>query len=98
MVKRSEFGDGLSRYELLAEGDESHHHRLICTECASVVAVEDCELAGIAEPMAAWNGFRSVTHHPEFFGVCPGVPGGDAPVKSHTGQAGSAPSICNSER
>src|ERR1700745_3747286 len=31
LIKRCEFGDGFTRYELLS--DEHHHHHLICTEC-----------------------------------------------------------------
>ena len=26
-----EFGDGVRRYELLAEGEDGHHHHLVCT-------------------------------------------------------------------
>src|SRR3974377_1590794 len=30
MVKRFDFGDGVARFELLAEGDDGHHHHLVC--------------------------------------------------------------------
>src|SRR5581483_4216137 len=42
MVKRFDLGDGVSRFELLGEGDDGHHHHLFCTRCASVVEIEEC--------------------------------------------------------
>ena len=30
MVKRFDFGDGTARFELLEEGDDGHHHHLVC--------------------------------------------------------------------
>ena len=71
VVKGFEFGDGVQRYELLAEGDDGHHHHLVCTRCASVTAIGECELREIELRLAASKGFRAVTHRLEFFGVCP---------------------------
>jgi len=71
MVKRYDFGDGVSRFELLPEGDDGHHHHLICTSCAEVVELEDCSIAELETRIAARNGFQKVTHKLEFFGVCP---------------------------
>src|SRR6266436_3971999 len=45
MVKRFEFGDGVARFELLHEGDDGHHHHLVCTRCADVIEIEDCFIA-----------------------------------------------------
>jgi Fur family ferric uptake transcriptional regulator len=71
MVKRFELGGGASRYELLAEGDDGHHHHLVCTRCAAVVEIEECFPHELQDRVAARNGFKSVTHKLEFFGVCP---------------------------
>jgi Fur family transcriptional regulator, ferric uptake regulator len=71
MVKRYDFGDGVSRFELLPEGDDGHHHHLICTSCAEVVELEDCSIAELETRIAVRNGFQKVTHKLEFFGVCP---------------------------
>ena len=71
MVKRFDFGDGAARFELVAEGDDGHHHHLICTQCAQVVEIEECFPAEIERRIATQNGFHSVTHRLEFFGVCP---------------------------
>jgi len=72
MVKRFHFGRGGARFELLEEGDDGHHHHLVCVECSQVVEIEDCFPTELEQRIARRNGFKSVTHHLEFFGVCPG--------------------------
>ena len=71
MVKRFNFGDGAARFELVEEGDDGHHHHLICTRCASVVEIEECFPAEIEQRIASDNRFQAVTHRLEFFGICP---------------------------
>ena len=70
MVKRFDLGDGIARYELLEEGDDGHHHHLVCTRCAGVVELEDCSMRELEERIAADNRFTAVTHRLEFFGIC----------------------------
>ncbi len=71
MVKRYDLGDGIARFELLAEGDDGHHHHLVCTQCSGVVELEECFIRELEEQIAARNGFKSVTHSLEFYGICP---------------------------
>ncbi|HTY88394.1 MAG TPA: Fur family transcriptional regulator [Candidatus Acidoferrum sp.] len=71
MVKRFDFGDGAARFELVGEGDDGHHHHLVCTRCAEVVEIAECFPGEIERRIAAANGFKNVTHKLEFFGVCP---------------------------
>lgn len=71
MVKRFDFGDGAARFELVGEGDDGHHHHLICTQCAEVVEIAECFPAEIENRIARANGFAAVTHRLEFFGLCP---------------------------
>jgi Fur family ferric uptake transcriptional regulator len=71
MVKRFDFGDGAARFELVGEGDDGHHHHLVCTRCAEVVEIEECFPSRIEKRIAAANGFKGVTHKLEFFGLCP---------------------------
>jgi Fur family ferric uptake transcriptional regulator len=71
MVKRFDFGDGGARFELLAEGDDGHHHHLICVRCSDVVELEECFSTDLEKRIAQRSGFTSVTHRLEFFGVCP---------------------------
>jgi len=71
IVKRFDLGDGVGRFELLEEGDDGHHHHLVCTRCAGVVELDECIIEELQCRVAAQNGFKSVTHRLEFFGVCP---------------------------
>ena len=71
MVKRFDLGDSGARFELLDEGDDGHHHHLVCTNCSEIVEVEDCFPDELQERIASRNGFKAVTHKLEFFGVCP---------------------------
>lgn len=71
MVKRFDFGDGAARFELVEEGDDGHHHHLICTQCARSVEIEECFPAEIEQRIASDNRFQAVTHRLEFFGICP---------------------------
>lgn len=70
LVLRSDFGDGVARYELRRDG-ETHHHHLVCTHCAAVVEVEGCCAGEWEQLVAARNGYKAVTHRLGFFGVCP---------------------------
>jgi Fur family ferric uptake transcriptional regulator len=71
MVKRFDFGDGAARFELVGEGDDGHHHHLVCTQCSEVVEIDDCFAETIERRVAEKNGFKAVTHKLEFFGICP---------------------------
>jgi len=71
MVKRFDFGDGTARFELVGEGNDGHHHHLICTRCTAVVEIQECFPGEIERRIAVANGFKSVTHKLEFFGLCP---------------------------
>src|SRR5678816_3374536 len=72
MVKRFDFGDGTARFELLEEGDDGHHHHLVCIRCAEIVELDECSMTELEERIATRNGFKAVTHKLEFFGLCPG--------------------------
>lgn len=72
LVRRFDFGDGRSRFELVRDEKGGHHHHLICTECALIIEVEDCFPKGLEQRVAEGNGFKQITHKLEFFGICPG--------------------------
>lgn len=71
IVQRFDFGDGVARFELVAEGEDGHHHHLICKRCSRVVELDECFLEEIERRVAVANGFRAVSHKLEFFGLCP---------------------------
>jgi Fur family ferric uptake transcriptional regulator len=70
LVRRFDFGDATARFELLPEGDDGHHHHLICTRCARIVEIEDCFPAELERALARRHGFVNITHRLEFFGLC----------------------------
>ena len=49
---------------------DTHHHHLVCTECRSSVEVDSVALERWAQRTAAENGFTSVSHVAELFGLC----------------------------
>ena len=71
IVKRFDFGDGVGRFEMIEEGEDGHHHHLICTRCSEVVEIEECFPPEFERKIALGSGFVRVTHKLEFFGVCP---------------------------
>ena len=71
MVKRYHFHDGAARFELIGEGDDGHHHHLICVDCSRVVEIEECFPEDVEKKIAKKNGFKNVMHKLEFFGICP---------------------------
>ena len=71
MIQRYYFHDGAARFELVSEGDDGHHHHLVCVNCAGVVEIEECFPEEIEKQIARKNGFKNVTHKLEFFGTCP---------------------------
>jgi Fur family transcriptional regulator, ferric uptake regulator len=72
MVKRFNLGDGAACFELLAEGDDGHHHHLVCTRCDEIVEIQECSIHRLEAEIATRSGFEAVTHQLEFFGICPG--------------------------
>src|SRR5206468_12880339 len=42
MVKRFNLGQSAARFELLGEGDDGHHHHLVCTRCSDIIELEEC--------------------------------------------------------
>lgn len=67
LVRRSDFGDGFHRYELIDE--ESHHHHVVCRICRKVERVNFCG-AETLERMVRQMGYKNVGHTLEIFGAC----------------------------
>jgi len=41
LIRKFNFGDGCSRYELTTEAHKGHHHHLICTRCGRIIDYND---------------------------------------------------------
>lgn len=66
LVSRIEFGDGVTRYEIL----HGHHHHIVCTECGITADVENCMEAKKVKELESKTGFIVSSHSLEFFGLC----------------------------
>ena len=71
IVKRFDFGEGAARFELVPEGEDGHHHHLVCTQCSDVVELDECFPVELEKNIATRSGYARVTHKLEFFGLCP---------------------------
>jgi Fur family ferric uptake transcriptional regulator len=70
LAKEHNFGDGPTRYELAAEGDDHHHDHLICLECRRIIEFHDEAIEALQEKLAARLGFEIASHKHEIYGVC----------------------------
>lgn len=67
ILKRIDFGEGKTRYELSNKGD---HHHLICTSCGHIESVEDSHMSNFEAEIKNNKGFIVKSHSLEFFGIC----------------------------
>lgn len=70
LVRRCDFGDGVSRFEY--EDKKGHHHHLVCRSCKLVTPLDSCAIPGITqmEENLKRKGFKDIKHSLEFFGLC----------------------------
>ncbi len=68
LAKEVNFGDGVSRYEVLI-GHE-HHDHLICVSCGSHVEAMDPAIEKLQEELARRNGFTLTSHQMYLYGLC----------------------------
>jgi Fur family ferric uptake transcriptional regulator len=76
MISKFDFGDGRSRYELIKDTREGHHHHLICTRCNRVIDYfdfinEELEFIKRAEEgLSKKYDFEIRSHVIQFHGIC----------------------------
>lgn len=68
VLRKIDFGDGRSRYELA--DDEGHHHHLVCTECGQIIEFEDALLHSLEAAIERKTGFKIRDHVAKFYGLC----------------------------
>lgn len=66
LVRKLEFGEGKSRYEL----NTGEHHHLICRNCGSIEDIVDCDIASLEKEIMIKKHFLVEKHALEFFGLC----------------------------
>ncbi len=84
-VQRFDLGDGVARYRILTEGDDGHHHHLVCRHCWAVVEMDQCILGELQARLARDTGFSALTHRLQFFGTCPACQLSRGARAGHTG-------------
>ncbi len=67
IVRRCEFGDGISRYEYCEAGH--HHHHVVCKKCRKTQSIDECIPESLVNRVKKL-GYEEVSHSLEFFGVC----------------------------
>lgn len=67
IIRRCEFGDGVSRFEF--EHPETHHHHIVCRLCNRVEYLALCPL-DFLDRYVTEMGYAQVDHRVSFHGVC----------------------------
>lgn len=67
ILKKIDFKEGKTRYELSNKGD---HHHLICTSCGRVESIEDSHMSDFEKEIKRKKKFLVKSHSLEFFGIC----------------------------
>lgn len=70
ILKKLDFGDGRSRYEINQTNTPHHHHHLICMGCNVVKEFEDDLMETLETVIAQKSKFTIIDHHVKFFGYC----------------------------
>lgn len=69
VLKRIDFGDGRSRYEIKDE-EKLLRHVLVCQQCGEVEEFEDDLLYSLEAAIQKKTGFRITEHAVKFYGLC----------------------------
>jgi Fur family transcriptional regulator, ferric uptake regulator len=69
LVQRVDLGDGVARYEPVADGDH-HHHHLVCGDCGKVEPFSDPSLERAIELASSRLGYAVEGHEVVLRGEC----------------------------
>lgn len=70
IIHKLNFGDGVSRYDFLAEGQDHLHHHLECIQCGSVDEIMEDLLIDIEKKVESDFKFKIMDHRLTFLGIC----------------------------
>lgn len=71
LLRKMNFGDGRSRYELTPRDvSEHHHHHLLCLSCNRIFEVEEDLLHQLEKIIEEKHQFSITNHNLHFFGYC----------------------------
>ncbi len=67
IVYQADFRRGVAYYEF--QGEDNHHHHLVCTSCGRSYELPFCPLGALEEISQEYQ-FSITSHHFEIFGLC----------------------------
>ncbi|MCD6083662.1 transcriptional repressor [Candidatus Aerophobetes bacterium] len=76
IIRKFDFGDGRSRYELTAEEEEEHHHHLVCIRCGRIINYSDFMekekkfIKDLEAELSKKYQFKINSHQIYFYGLC----------------------------
>jgi Fur family ferric uptake transcriptional regulator len=70
VLKKMDFGDGRSRYEITLDTAIHQHHHLICLKCGKVKEFADDLLEVLETDISVKENFAIVDHQLKFYGYC----------------------------
>jgi Fur family ferric uptake transcriptional regulator len=76
LVNRYDFGDGRSRYELISDEKNKHHHHLVCLNCGKIIDYDDYIdeetklFDKLEKVLSEKNNFEIKYHQVSFYGLC----------------------------
>ncbi|WP_202076809.1 Fur family transcriptional regulator [Caldalkalibacillus salinus] len=70
IIHKINFGDGVARYDLNAEGAERFHHHMVCIQCGSVDEIMEDLLGEVEKKVERNFQFKIYDHQLTFHGVC----------------------------
>lgn len=76
LIRKFNFGDGCSRYELATKAEKGHHHHLVCTRCGKIINYNDFMekevefIKELEDELADKHKFKINSHQIYFYGLC----------------------------
>lgn len=70
ILSKENFNDGLSRYELGSEAENSDHHHLICLKCGKIIEIKLDYFTEVEIELSEKEDFEIVNHNLKFYGYC----------------------------
>jgi Fur family ferric uptake transcriptional regulator len=67
LVTETDFGEGRVRYHPAGKG---HHHHLVCTECGTVIDLDESQLSSLESMLLREYKFTADLRHLAIFGRC----------------------------
>ncbi|GAA0364013.1 Fur family transcriptional regulator [Bacillus horti] len=70
VIHKINFGDGVARYDLNAEGADRFHHHLVCVQCGTVDEILEDLLGDVEKKVEKTFNFKINDHRLVFHGIC----------------------------